>query len=386
MLLLVGLLPAASAQEVEKIRAKGRVLDEQTNEPMAFVNIGLIGTTMGVASNTDGYFELAVPPKYADHVARFSAVGYASREIRFSEMQGEETLVVRLKPVAYSLADVQVVGAMDKTRRLLEQVASNIPKNYIAKPYNYEGYFERAVSVNGEMREKKEAIVLLHDKRGYERADVGQAFTDLGYTVTQVRRGRPFASAADGMIYFDDVVAADVVRHEHNALDARNYKDYRFRDMGKTLYDGDTVQVIAYECLNPTLSTTGSHAPRAYSGEIYIQVKDLAVIKYVARVASDHVNVIGRDLAPVNEPKQERCTTTLVTNYKKVSSYYFLGGVSIDYAYETGGNRVKGALQYHTTGVRVDNPQPVAGRLYYEQMDADYSFWDRYTLSLDEDK
>ncbi|MDR0765905.1 MAG: carboxypeptidase-like regulatory domain-containing protein [Odoribacteraceae bacterium] len=385
-LLLAGLFSTARAQEVEKIRAKGRVLDEQTNEPMAFVNIGLVGTMLGVASNTDGYFELAVPTRYANHATRFSAVGYASREMPFHELQGNEEIVIRLKPVAYTLANVQVVGAVDVTRRLLEKVVGNIPRNYIPRPYNYEGYFERVISVNGEEKEKKEAIVLLHDKRGYERVDAAQAFADLNYTFTRVRRGKSPDPVAGGMTCFDDIVTADVVRHVHNVLDTKNYRDYRFRDKGKTLHDGDTVQVIAFECTRPTLSTTGSYSPLAYSGEIYIKMKDLTVIKYVATITSPHLNVMGRNLVPVNEPRQEKCTMTMTTNYKKVSSYYFLGGASIDYSYNSGNDRVRGRLQYHTTGVRLDNPRPVDGRLYHEQVETDYSFWDHYTLSLEEEQ
>jgi hypothetical protein len=376
----------ARAQEVEKIRVKGRVLDERTNEPMAFVNIGLIGTTLGVASNTEGYFELAVYPRYADQMTRFSAVGYASHDIKFNELQGKEGAIIRLKPVAYSLGDVQVIGSVDVIRQLLEKVSKNIPLNYIPRPYNYEGYFEHGLSVNDGERYKKEAVVLLHDKRGYTRGDAGQAFSDLNYTFTQVRRGRPLSSVAEGMIYFDDVITADVVRHPHNALDMKNYRDYKFWNKGKTLYEGDTVQVIAYECLHPSLSTTGDASALAYSGEIYIKLKDLAVIKYIATTTSRYFNIMGRNLLPVNEPGQTGATTTIVTNYKKVSSYYFLGGISMTYAYTTGDNRVKGELQYHTTGVRVDEVQPVEGRLYYEQMDTDYRFWDRYTLSLEEEE
>ncbi|MDR2130792.1 MAG: carboxypeptidase-like regulatory domain-containing protein [Odoribacteraceae bacterium] len=385
-LLLVGIVLPGRAQEGEKIRAKGRVLDEQTGEPMAFVNIGLIGTTLGVASNMDGHFELAVPARYVDHVMRFSAVGYASREVKFRELQGEEGIVIRLKPVAYTLAGVQVIGSVDVTRKLLEQVVQHIPQNYIARPYNYEGYFEQGVSINDGAKEKKEAIVLLYDKRGYERSDVQQAFTDLNYTFTQVRRSKPFSSAADGMIYFDDIVTADVVRHTRNVLDTRNYRDYRFRDKGKTLYEGDTVQVLAYECPRPSLSTTGDPGALSYGGEIYIKLKDFAVIKHVAVITSNHVNVMGRNLLPVNEPRHSRCTTTIVTNYKRIASYYFLGGVSLVYSYETGSDRVKGELQYHTTGIRIEELQPVDGRHYYEQLDIDYRFWDHYTLSLEEEE
>ena len=385
LLLLAGLFLPASAQEEEKIRAKGRVLDEETNEPVAFVNIGLIGSMLGVASNLDGYFDLLVPSRYADHVTRFSAVGYTSLEIKFHELQGQADLVIRLKPAIYTLAGVQVVGTVDVIRRLLEKVENNIPRNYITRPYNYEGYFEQEITVNDEEKTRKETIVLLHDKRGYERGDVERTFADLNYTFTQVRHAKPHASVADGMLYFDDMLTADVVRHSRNALDTRNYRDYRFRDKGKTLYERDTVQVIAYECIHPSPSTTGDPSALTCSGEIYINLKDLAVIKYTATITSTHVNITGRNLLPIDKPRQERCTTTIVTNYKKLSSYYFLGGVSLVYTYETGNERVRGKRQYHTTGVRLDDIQPIDGRLYYEQVDTDYRFWDRYTLSLEEE-
>ncbi|MDR1273911.1 MAG: carboxypeptidase-like regulatory domain-containing protein [Odoribacteraceae bacterium] len=385
-LLLCGLFCPARAQEAEKIRVKGRVLDEQTNEPMAFVNIGLLGTTLGVASDMDGYFELAVAERYADYTLRLSAVGYASHSVKFRELQEKPGTVIRLKPVTYMLGEVEVTGSVDVIKRLLEQVVKEIPRNYIPRPYNYEGYFAHEVSVNGEAREKKEAIVLLHDKRGYARGDVAQAFADVNYTFTQVRRGKPLSSVAEGMIYFDDIVTADVVRHSRNVLDLVNYRDYSFKDKGKTLHDGDTVQVIAYECPRPTLSTTGDASALSYSGEIYIKLRDLAVIKHVARVTSGYFNPLGRNILPPPGARQERCTTTITTNYKKVSSYFFLGGISMVYSRESSGERVEGKMQYHTTGVRVDDLLPVDGRLYYEQMDTDYRFWDRYTLSLEEEE
>jgi hypothetical protein len=187
------------------------------------------------------------------------------------------------------------------------------------------------------------------------------------------------------MFYFDDMVTADVVRHARNVLDTRNHRDYRFRDKGKTLHDGDTVQVIAYECLRPSPSTTGSANPLALDGEIYIHLRDLAVIKHVANITSAHVDARGRDLLPVDEPRQTNCTTTIVTSYRKGASRYFLGGASLVLSRETGGDRVRDERQYHTTAVHLDNPPPVEGRLYYEQSETDYRFWDRYTLTPGEE-
>lgn len=49
------------AQEDGKIVLKGVVQDARTNEPIPFVNIGLLGTVAGVASDVDGRFELVIP-------------------------------------------------------------------------------------------------------------------------------------------------------------------------------------------------------------------------------------------------------------------------------------------------------------------------------------
>ena len=58
LLLICGGLCMGQAQEDGKIVLKGVVQDARTNEPIPFVNIGLLGTVAGVASDVDGRFEL----------------------------------------------------------------------------------------------------------------------------------------------------------------------------------------------------------------------------------------------------------------------------------------------------------------------------------------
>ena len=73
------------AQNDGKIRVKGVVLDETTRQPIAFANIGIIGTAAGAASDMDGLFELIVSEKLATYMMRVSAVGYASAEMKVYE-------------------------------------------------------------------------------------------------------------------------------------------------------------------------------------------------------------------------------------------------------------------------------------------------------------
>lgn len=63
IILFLGVFSVMQAQNDGKIRVKGVVLDETTRQPIAFANIGIIGTAAGAASDMDGLFELIVSEK-----------------------------------------------------------------------------------------------------------------------------------------------------------------------------------------------------------------------------------------------------------------------------------------------------------------------------------
>ena len=367
LILVLGCVMLVKAQNDGKITVKGTIVDGSTGEPVAFANLGLLGTVAGVASDIDGKFELTVPDKYATHVIRVSAVGYASSQMKVYEAQDKPELVIKLRPVTYGIGAVDVYGQLLVYKKMLQNVVNNINKNYISKPYNYQGYFKYTSSVNG-TEKVKEAIVQLYDAEGYHRCDVEAAFKELNYKFSEVRRSQPATSVLDGLTCFDDVLTADIVRNTRNVLDIVNSRDYKLKSKGKLIYEGDSVQVISYEAQKPSISTTGDPSVRTYNGEIYINLKDLAVLKNVTHITSGDFNSLGRNLITINEQPKSDVQMTITTTYKKLKSVYFLSGVTIEYAYQENGNDVKGELQYITTKVNIDAPTPIEGRVYYEDI------------------
>ena len=104
------------------------------------------------------------------------------------------------------------------------------------------------------------------------------------------------------------------------------------------------------------------------------------------RITSTAFNLLGRNLILAGHSPRHEVMATITTNYKKVSSYYFLSGVSMVYTYLDGSDRVKGEMQYQTTKVSVNNTTPIAGRVYFEEVPTDRNFWDRYTIYLEEEE
>lgn len=384
IILLFSLLGMGVNAQDNKITINGMIADATTGEPIPFANLGVLGTLAGVASDMDGKFELVLPDNYVDRIIRVSVVGYASYEIKVAEAGQKGFLRIVLKPVTYGIGEAEVYAESLVYKKMLRQVVENISRNYISRPYNYEGYFQYTITENGNPQSMKEAIVTIFDNKGYERSDVHTAYKDLNYRFDQVRRDREVQSVLDGLTYFDDILTSDVIRNTRNILDIANAADYKLKNKGRLMYEGDSVRLIAYEVEKPSLSTSGDAAVTKYSGEIYINLKDYAVLKNVIHISADNFNQLGRNLIPANGTKKEDVKMTIVTNYKKLNSVYFLSGITIQYTYKEGENDINGRMQYVTTRVQTDSPEAIQGRMYYEDIKTDKNFWDNYTVYFKE--
>lgn len=380
MMVLFSVILSVKAQETSRITIKGRVTDASTGEPVPFANLGVVGTLAGVASDMDGEFELLLPGAYADKTLRVSVVGYAPYDIKAADAAAKgEDWKIALQPVTYAIQQVNVNAQSLVYRKMLQEAVENIGRNYFVSPYNYRGYFQYQI-FNGDARvSSNEAIVTLYDSKGYNRSNTEKAFRELHYKYNEVRKSEEPKSVLDGLTYFDDILTADVVRHTRNVLDVNNIRDYKLSNKGRLLFEGDSVQVIGYEVEKPSLSTTGSEGANKCSGEIYINLKDYAVLKNTMTVTASDYSRLGRNLIPVGDYKTGSVKMTVTTNYKKLETRYFLSGITISYTYGEGGEKVSGKMQYVTTQVNARNPEAVTGRMYYEDIRPNPKFWDNYT-------
>ncbi len=381
IMVLFSVILLGKAQETSRITIKGRVTDASTGEPVPFANLGVVGTLAGVASDMDGEFELLLPGAYADKTLRVSVVGYGPYDIKVSEAAAQgEGWKITLQPVTYTIQQVNVNAQSLVYRKMLKEAAENISRNYFIKPYNYRGYFQYQIFNNNARVSSKEAIVTVYDSKGYNRSNTETAFKELNYKYNEVRRSEEPKSVLDGLTYFDDILTADVVRQTRNILDANNIRDYKLSNKGRLLFEGDSVQVIGYEVNKPSLSTTGSAGVSKCSGEIYINLKDYAVLKNTMHLTASDYSRLGRNLIPAGDYKTGTVDMTVTTNYKKLETRYFLSGITIAYTYGEGGDKTSGKMQYVTTQVNASDPEAVTGRMYYEDIRTNPKFWDNYTV------
>ena len=105
----------------------GTVTSEVTGEPMPGVNVTLVGTQMGAATNTDGQYEISGVPA-GSYTVRASFVGFGDESEEGVDVQAGQTTTVDLvmQPQAAGLDEIVVVGYGTQQRKDLTGSVSSI--------------------------------------------------------------------------------------------------------------------------------------------------------------------------------------------------------------------------------------------------------------------
>ncbi len=107
--LVIGLLAVITAQ-AQSFVLQGKVLDEQTSDPLPFVNIGIKGQSTGTFSDSNGFYHLDL--RKGDYIIVFTCLGYNRIEYHIvTEGKQKIQLDVELTPTAQELNTIVVSGS-----------------------------------------------------------------------------------------------------------------------------------------------------------------------------------------------------------------------------------------------------------------------------------
>ena len=103
----------------------GKVLSDETNTGIAFVNIGVIGKDVGTVSDEFGNFTLNLDKIYDKDSIRFSIIGYKSKAYLVGYLKEDTIRNIYLSPRSYYLTEVKVFFHRPKKVFLGSPVTSN---------------------------------------------------------------------------------------------------------------------------------------------------------------------------------------------------------------------------------------------------------------------
>ena len=86
----------------------GTVFDKNSNLPVEYVNIGVVGKNIGTVSEQSGKYTLQIDDEYQNDTLRFSCIGYHSYSIKVSDFMNRNDGNVTLEKRTYDLTEVTV--------------------------------------------------------------------------------------------------------------------------------------------------------------------------------------------------------------------------------------------------------------------------------------
>lgn len=154
-LLALLLLTSGAIAQVTKLR--GRVTDSQTGEPLPFVNVSFVGTTIGTVTDFDGNFFLET--RTPGDSLSVSYLGYFPKRVAVKKGVFQE-LNFSLEPESFSLEAVVVRPGENPAHKILRNIIKNKNRNNTDNldSYSYESYNKIEVDLNNvdeNMKNKK---------------------------------------------------------------------------------------------------------------------------------------------------------------------------------------------------------------------------------------
>ena len=91
-----------------QVQISGVVLNEKDRNPIPYVAIGMLNTSVGTISELDGSFQLTIPQKLVSQDLLFSALGYERMTLKLDSKSTETRIVIVLKEKPVVLNELTV--------------------------------------------------------------------------------------------------------------------------------------------------------------------------------------------------------------------------------------------------------------------------------------
>jgi hypothetical protein len=108
-----------------QINIQGTVVDANSLEPLAFVNIQVKGTTQGTSTNTDGKYFLQINSVAPDQELEFSVVGYEKRTYAVKNLTSP--MKVALKPTSTQLQEILIEAGANPAHKIIRKAVAAKP-------------------------------------------------------------------------------------------------------------------------------------------------------------------------------------------------------------------------------------------------------------------
>ncbi len=172
-LLLLLVSNSVLSQQAEYI--VGKLVDAETEEPIAFASIRIKNRALGIISNTDGSFKIPLRYKEYGEIIEISSMGFQTKEILIQDFSVYGSNEVKLQPATFELEEAIVTANKKKikkltARQIVRRALRSIPENYPVESFSTVGYYRDYQLDSLQYVNLNEAILEVFDE-GFDTRD-----------------------------------------------------------------------------------------------------------------------------------------------------------------------------------------------------------------------
>lgn len=104
----------------------GKVIDEESDFPIEFVNIGIVGKNIGTTSDIKGNFDINIESSFNNDSLLFSCIGYLPHSISINEYKELNNWNIKLHKKSYNLNEIVITPKSFKRKILGITSESNL--------------------------------------------------------------------------------------------------------------------------------------------------------------------------------------------------------------------------------------------------------------------
>lgn len=251
----------------------GLVVDAETKEPVPFANIILEGQGIYRISDENGRFQLRIPEGISTEVlVSISALGYEPKALPVKKLNGSVALVQAFE----QLDEVILTGYGTTPKKVMKRAIKEIEENYPDDPFNYRRYGRTVLVLNDTIHRDIEFVT-----KDYYEGYRQKYFPEQ--KVVQVKWNRQSDRVESEKYSTHLTTFRENPVQFSSLLHKRKYRKFDLEFVTSGKQEDVDLYVIKFSTSKTRFSFTNYWFPATYSGEIYINKEDFAVVKMVEK-------------------------------------------------------------------------------------------------------
>ncbi len=298
----------------------GRIIDEDTGDPLPFATIGFRSVPKGTVTNSNGDFRLIIPPDLLHDTLSVSYLGYIGREIPVSQASGNN-MTITMRREYVSIAEIIIRNQIPQ--EIISKARRAIHSNYGDSPVMMTGFYREGVLKKSELQTYSEAILqiyksaytstLLNDQIKIFKSRKLENVDRTDTLAIRLKAGLSTCLELDGVKNLYDFISPEYMP-EYN---------YRLSDIVK--YDDESAYAIDFE-QKPEAETP------LFRGTLYVNTSDMGIYKAEFEISPTKINKIRDSFitSTAGGFKTWPVSVKYSVSYRKVEGRYYLSHVRGD--------------------------------------------------------